>query len=62
MADKQRYRHAITGLVGEFERELAEVFKGVLIPVVEGVVPAPSPTPDPEPDAAEGNSNSEEKK
>lgn len=61
MADKQRYRHAITGLVGEFEKELADVFKDVLV-LVDGNEPVEPPVSDPEPDAAEGASGSEEEK
>lgn len=61
MALLQRYRHRITGLVGEFEQELADVFKDVL-ELVEGDEPAqpvaaPMPKPPVEP---QGNSESEE--
>jgi len=46
MSTKQTYRHRLTGLIGEFESELADVFKGVLERVT-GDVPADPPAPEP---------------
>lgn len=62
MALVQRYRHLVTGLIGEFEKELADVFKDVLEPVDgdEPVAPVEAPaTPEP-PAEPQGNSDSEE--
>lgn len=60
MAARRQYRHRITGLIGEYEQELADVFKHVLDPVEDA--PAVAPV-DPEPaDEPQDTTPSEESK
>ena len=67
MAAKDRYRHRITGLIGEYERELADIFKDVLEhidPDESSPAPAPESVADTQPVApeAEDDTTAEEAK